>query len=851
MDRRAVNEITYLLRKERPSRPVFLLGAGASYRAGIPLADETVRRIARAAFYRQVAGGHFNLSWIKPSDVTRFLENFPWYVREVDRWAENFPRAVEYLLVPREFRREFFLEMIGAPNGLNEGYRHLADIMMRGLCHTVLTTNFDSLIVDALREKTPHIRHIVEVNRVSGDLEQFNIFGRNQVVYLHGAVEFYTDRNIQEETAHLDTDLVIRLRPLLNDSPLIVIGYRGAEPSVMKDLLEAGISASGQFRHGIYWCTLPGTPLHPNVIHFSELLGANFFHLEIDSFDTLMTEIAAETKGEDCYEAENRRPIATPGVRTFDEKPLEDASLEDLDQGLILATLTTYCDTLHRAPVTHENYIGLLLEQGLLMEIDGTLRPTMGCYLLFGREVTKRFPHASVTVTRNGKQRRVFDGNLLSQFHGLVEYLDLAELNPELRVKGAMAAIEQKAYPKRVITEAVVNLLVHRDYSTEDFAAIEADSGVGLVFRNPGGLSERLRRQLKVDADGNFLPIRNTTEIRNPSLADIFFGLGSMDKAGSGLADVQDLMVENGGNASFAIEREDDAFRTSLFQPLQRAPGDSAVARPVAPVGLYITNLLPFAVIPESVWIFTTRRTRLKGERLFMLDENPGELPLFVEEGSRLISFADFHNYPDLVRRRGSVENVSLTSLKTFVEDPNDHRLFIWLLRKHWEFHLKTYREKGLQQEPKKQRAYFRLLEGERNTVVYDSPKRRGVRRDVVKRRGSDRYIWHENEGIAFSVVEYDGTWAIQIKPFYMFTTKDGLTPLPSFERTARATRRMRFDRNRNVDDDLTFWARFLSHGNPTIQLSCVGVEDLVLSANYQTAEVPERGGMTQRANQD
>ena len=169
---------------------------------------------------------------------------------------------MEHLLIPREFRREFFLEMIRPPNGLNEGYRYLADIMMRGLCHTVLLTNFDSLMVEALREKTPHIRHIVEVNRVSGDLQQFNIFGRNQVVYLHGAVEFYTDRNVEEETKHLNTNLITRLRALVNDSPIIVIGYRGAEPSIMTDLLETGIPTSRQYRHGLYWCTLPGSSLH-------------------------------------------------------------------------------------------------------------------------------------------------------------------------------------------------------------------------------------------------------------------------------------------------------------------------------------------------------------------------------------------------------------------------------------------------------------------------------------------------------------------------------------------------------------------------------------------------------------
>jgi len=40
--------------------------------------------------------------------------------------------------------------------------------------------------------------------------------------------------------------------PLLESTPLIVIGYRGAEPSIMESLL--GAASGVKFRHGIYWC---------------------------------------------------------------------------------------------------------------------------------------------------------------------------------------------------------------------------------------------------------------------------------------------------------------------------------------------------------------------------------------------------------------------------------------------------------------------------------------------------------------------------------------------------------------------------------------------------------------------
>jgi len=44
------------------------------------------------------------------------------------------------------------------------------------------------------------------------------------------------------------------------------------------------------------------------------------------------------------------------------------------------------------------------------------------------------------------------------------------------------------------------------------------------------------------------------------------------------------------------------------------------------------------------------------------------------------------------------------------------------------------------------------------------------------------------------------------------------------------------------VDNDLVFWARYLSQGQPTISLGNVGVNDLILDSDYLSAEVPKSG---------
>jgi hypothetical protein len=97
---------------------------------------------------------------VKPSEWESWLQGFEWFVPGADRLAENFPLAVEHLLVPAEFRKRVLLDLMRPANGISAGYKILADFVMRGLIRTMFTTNFDACLPDALRERQPHIRHI-------------------------------------------------------------------------------------------------------------------------------------------------------------------------------------------------------------------------------------------------------------------------------------------------------------------------------------------------------------------------------------------------------------------------------------------------------------------------------------------------------------------------------------------------------------------------------------------------------------------------------------------------------------------------------------------------------------------
>ena len=102
-----IQTLAYLFRASRNTRPVLLLGAGDSFRSGIPMAGKATGHIARAAYSRQFLGVDEKLGNPKPSDWIPFLQRQPWFVSDPKRFAENFPlRPVELVQGLGELRQE-------------------------------------------------------------------------------------------------------------------------------------------------------------------------------------------------------------------------------------------------------------------------------------------------------------------------------------------------------------------------------------------------------------------------------------------------------------------------------------------------------------------------------------------------------------------------------------------------------------------------------------------------------------------------------------------------------------------------------------------------------------------------
>ncbi len=823
-------------------RPVLLLGAGASFSSGVPVAGEMVRQIARYAIASERGRNPEMSTDIMESDVRRYLKKYSWGKDE--NFPEMFPYAVEELLTPTTKRRAFFDQVILRARSPGEGYQAVARLMQRELVHTVLTTNFDSLIEESLRSLAPHSRSITTVNRVKGDAVNFAPYKRNQIIYLHGAVEFYTDRNTIEETERLDNSLVDKARSVISYAPLIVIGYRGFEPSVMKHLLEEGIEGSDRYKHGIYWCTKRDSALHPNVTALAQRVGTNFFVVDISDFDEAMLELDTILTGRAGFQAVDASPAPVPAGfedASFDKTISIDLGMEDLQSDLLFATAKTYAKTILRIDL-EPTQLERFLEANEFAQRDstGALRPTLGLYLLTGQDVSSRFPHLKTLIVRGGKKQQAFEGNILSQFEQLRTELLSEGINGLIRVKLPSGAVEIAPYNERALVELLVNLLAHRDYSSRESSFIRIEAGASITFTTPGGLLPEVFRKLRPDKEGRFLPVMNVYQVRNPVISDILHSQGVMDKAGSGLADVAKLMTEHYGAAEFSAGMDNKCVTVTLKQASSSGDSVGRTATPVNKNVTYLTNVLPFLSFPSTVYSFPLEERYAKrgGERFPPIDEgDEANKVAFRPFEGELWLLADPRAFP-YFSQLGYVGDY--TRERKFDEVVVDRRnVIVSLLRMSWESKLRQV-DANLRVEYRARRAYFVKKDDDGYTIVYDSAQRKNVQRGVVKKREGASSIEYENEGIYYSVVQYGESWGVQIKHFYVFTDSTGVDPLVGSKQTRRATRRYKFDRNPAVKADLQFWTTYLSDKQPTIDIGLGSVPGLVLSSVFLSAEAIE-----------
>lgn len=828
----SADELTFLFRSEEQHRPIVLLGAGASFASGIPLAGPMVNEIAKWSYARTVRNTTPDRIQLRRSEWESHLKGQVWFNKDQDR-AELYPDAVEHLLVPREFRRSFFQRILSDHLRPSSGYRAIAQLCRRHLVSQFLTTNFDSLLEDALRAEAPHIREVTTVNKTPGDLEAFSPNRKAQIIYLHGSVENYSDKNLRAETLDLDAALLRRIHSLIEYSPVIVVGYRGAERSVMHGLFEKGINLSGKYRRGIYWC-LRGAETPPeHVVRLQQKVGHNLRVVRIQGFDELFQDINQRLANESLNPQSG---IANPDVLSSklsqDSQPLAGLSLEDLDQATLKAVLEE-----HYRRINDNNIRDLdshLLEYEFASREGGKLVPHFGLWLLFGKDVTEKLPFLKSIIRIGDKEQRVIDGNLLTQFNTIRQLFDSPEVNPTLRIKKSVNAEEKRAFHPRALLELLVNHFAHRDYSVEAPCEIHIRPGESVSFSTFGGLPLRVFNQLAPNVEGAFHPRRGVREQRNPLLADIFYGMRIMDREGSGLVDVQQFALEHEGDAEFRITDNNTTVVATIFQAKADPTGQGRTARSLANRTVLIANLFRIHQLPKLLYSVPLREPYAsKPSDLHNSGVDFDSIPPMRTHNGMLTTFESLQHHSTSIDSVVNVHAQDTQPIADWLNDRDKRNIVVAIIGKYWQRFLEGFADSGLAVNGKLKRAWFTPDESGNRTIVYDALFRKGVQREVVK----DRELFKESEGISYSIEQFGNVWAIQIKPIYVFMDAAGQRPLPGTMQTRRATRRYKFDRNIQVVQDLNFWIAYLFQKAPVFDLASSDHLNLFIDCNFLEVE--------------
>ncbi len=837
--------------------PVFLLGAGASVKSGVPLANEMVEKIAKWGYCKENSCSTEDPS-VRRSDWYQWLENQDWYQQNWEQ-ADNYPSAVENILQPREARKEFFLEILNTQVQPSKGYECMVELMGRKFVRTVLTTNFDTILLD-LCKVNRRLHHVDVIQTASDFITISTSPQRPQLIYLHGSVQHYTDKNtLAEINKELNGTLVSKLMPLLSDHPLIVMGYRGAESSVMQHLLINHTEIADNYRNGIYWCDRnydEGGPngLAPFVHELASQIHSNFQVVPIDGFDNVMEMLKDYVLHQQLDSAHIQ--ITTDSeestIRSYDLQPIKASSLDDFEWPTMIVRLSQYCERtgIPVPPIRNNDWIiQLLRDQELTSHTEeGNIFPTVGGCLLFAKNPQSHIQSAQVIVRVKGnpewlervfgdtgnddeiignQMERIIEGNLWSQRDMIFDILSL--VNQPFLLKDEVS-ITVQPYSPGALREIVVNALVHRDYTQTKPIIIEIEQTY-IRVRNPGGLvpdvvnqvGSQPSEEIKIAFENQIKSgVSGIKGYRNPIVADLFYGAGVMEKEGSGLSDVWRSCTENRNEVKFGPIYNNTAFEITIHSRPEVVDEVTKTAYHRNFIR-YASNILEVVKFPDVIRYAGTD-ARKPQEVL----ENAGIdwVPPFILHEGMLFTFHDLSKLANSLYNQINVNDTKNVTVEEFIANYGEER-FVWLLNECFYRHLKA---KDLWIDRYRKRVYFPRTDDGPRTIEYQARVRRATR-TVVKRK--NRY-W-EHKSFRFRFERFADAWTLVILPSYVFTT-DGRGNLLEGNLVNRlSTTRQSRDYNNVVHNDLVFWSWVLSGGQQstfTLNINPTGAQESSNSLN-------------------
>ena len=279
--------------KENPDKPddegcagaVFLVGAGCSQSAGIPLAGEIAQERMCELAGLLSNGKHAFTSPVRARN---------WLIRENHlsagrSWSEYYTELFDQYYISDVKQRQIVQKAIAAGKGaINWAHICIGELVDKHFVHTVLTTNFDQLVLRGiiLTGRIPVVADGAEaINRISTRPTT------PQVVHLHGSVYTYSPVNSRSALKAVGDDPSLRgiLYGILHDSPLlVVVGYAGGEDGIVDNIR----AASGVFPNLVIYWVMYGNNISSLSDDVQEILtGPNRFYIPGQDADLFFADV--------------------------------------------------------------------------------------------------------------------------------------------------------------------------------------------------------------------------------------------------------------------------------------------------------------------------------------------------------------------------------------------------------------------------------------------------------------------------------------------------------------------------------------------------------------------------------
>lgn len=212
--------------------------------------------------------------------------------------------------------------------------------------------------------------------------------------------------------------------------------------------------------------------------------------------------------------ADRTQLLYDKGMRYFEDSPVADAEIEDIDLDFVE-------EYLKRIGYEKSAIEYLTQNKGFIKDKKGEMKISAAAILLFGKNPQLYFPRARVRFIRyegikekfgaemNVVKDVVFEGNILNMIEKSIAYLD-TQIKEKTYLGSDGRFVTEEEYPKFVRQEIIVNAVTHRDYNIRgtDIQIKMFDDRI--VVESPGRLPGLVKTT----------NIRTTHFSRNPKIAE-------------------------------------------------------------------------------------------------------------------------------------------------------------------------------------------------------------------------------------------------------------------------------------------------------------------------------------------